>query len=623
MFADAHQNDNRQRVRDASDIVAVVGEHLSLKAKGREYVGLCPFHDDRNPSMCVVPTKQIFHCFVCGAGGDVFTFIQKYHSMDFREALEFLAERGNIELAKFNSAQSAQNQEHPGVGRKDIIAANEAAMSYFRTILAHPEHGRIARTLIEQRGISAEMVERFQIGASADRWDGLLLTVEKKNLHREAFAAAGLLKQRETGGEYDALRNRLIFPIHDQIGRVIAFGGRKINEEDEPKYLNSPETAVFRKSTTLFGLNHAARAIKKRHTAVIVEGYTDVIACHQAGIEHVVGTLGTALTTGHATVLRRLCDTVVLLFDGDEAGQRAADRAIEVLFSETIDIKIAALAGYTQAKDPDELLKLDNGAEIFEQVIAGAEDLLKWRFDRLRKSLSDAGPARMTQAIEDELSKLSDLGIANLSPVRRRLVIRQIANAAQIEESIVVNALRVGRRGPRRMHEDTDAIVRTDHEEGWKPGAREMLLGCLLCDGQLWVSMSSEERDLLSAGAFDSPMSRQVAQAMLDSIEDGAGSDLHAVLSALSEMDSGEIDAAPRATALHQMVSRETEENTERLHQMFRECVNTASLMDMRDAQSGEDGEMTDAERLRAFVERQRKVRERFGKGGKATLHGE
>ena len=232
------------------------------------------------------------------------------------------------------------------------------ACGFFRAILNHPEHGQAAREVIARRGISDEMVERFLIGASPDRWDGLVMTSEKQGVRTEALLGAGLVKQRERGdGQYDALRNRLIFPICDQIGRVIAFGGRKINEEDEPKYLNSPETSVFKKSTTLFGINHAARAIKRERTAVIVEGYTDVIACHQAGVEHVVGTLGTALTSGHATVLRRLCDTVVLLFDGDAAGIKAADRAIEVLLSETIDIKIAALAGYTEAKDPDELFK--------------------------------------------------------------------------------------------------------------------------------------------------------------------------------------------------------------------------------------------------------------------------
>ena len=622
--------DDRQRVRDASDIVAVVGEHLALKPKGREYVGLCPFHDDRNPSMCVVPAKQIFHCFVCGAGGDVFTFIQKYHSMGFRESLEYLAERGNIELTPFKPGLSgAMNAgSNGGIGKREIMAANETAQSFFRTILSHPEHGQRAREIIAQRGISPEMVEKFGIGASPDRWDGLLMTAQGKGMGLEEFLAAGLIKERETGGHYDALRNRLIFPICDQIGRVIAFGGRKINEEDEPKYLNSPETAAFHKSTTLFGINHASRAIKRERTAVIVEGYTDVIACHQAGIEHVVGTLGTALTKGHATVLRRLCDTVVLLFDGDDAGIKAADRAIEVLFAETIDIKVAALAGFTEYKDPDELLKSEGGAEIFRQVIEGAVDLTKWRFDRLRDELKDAGPARVTQRVEEEIRKLSDLGLAGLSPMRRGLMIRQIAHAAGVEQSVVSSAIRLGRSQPRFETNTEDEGI---HEEiNWKPNAREQLLGCLLYDPNLWLLMSSEQRELTRTTAFGSPWSMGVADAMHLSVENGTGTGLHAVLGELASQseESGEnlVEVEQRATMLRQLIARDTEGIAERVTRLFHECIESVSLIDSQqepiEATNAND-EVDEAAKLQAFIEMQRGKRKKFGRSGKNLLSGE
>jgi len=618
------EHDDRQRVRDASDIVAVVGEHLTLKPKGREYVGLCPFHDDRNPSMCVIPAKQIFHCFVCGTGGDVFTFIQKYHSMGFREALEFLAERGNVELTPFKPGGGSGNapESNTGIGKREIMAANETAQSFFKTILNHPEHGKEARTILEQRGISPEMVERFGIGASPDRWDGLLMTVEKNGLNLEAMVGAGLIKARETDGHYDALRNRLIFPICDQIGRVVAFGGRKINEEDEPKYLNSPETLVFRKSTTLFGINLAARAIKRERTAVIVEGYTDVIACHQAGIEHVVGTLGTALTSGHATVLRRLCDTVVLLFDGDAAGIKAADRAIEVLLSETIDIRIAALAGFTDAKDPDELLKRDGGVKAFGRVIAGSVDLVKWRFDRLRDELLNAGPAEVSRRIQEELARLSELGLGELSPVRRRLMIRQIAKAARIEEGVVNAAIRTG-RSPRRFaqgpeHDGDDA------ELHWKPGAREMLLGCLLYDENLWLLMSSDERELTRTTAFESALTRVVADAMHQSAENGTGTGLHAVLDELAALgdETGKnlVEGEQRATMLRQIVARDTEGINERVTKLFNGCVQSISLEDSGSKQEGGEDE---SDKLRAFIEAQREKREKFGRSGKHMLSGE
>jgi len=640
------EHDDRQRVRDASDIVAVVGEHLALKPKGREYVGLCPFHDDRNPSMCVIPAKQIFHCFVCGSGGDVFTFIQKYHSMGFREALEYLAERSNIELTKFtpggsnSGGSSGAFGDSGGIGKRAIMAANEVGQSFFRAILTHPEHGELARRVIEERGISAEMVEKFGIGASPDRWDGLLISVEKKGLNLDAMVAAGLIKARDTDGHYDALRNRLIFPIYDQIGRVIAFGGRILDPEDTPKYLNSPETQVFRKSTTLYGINHAQRAIKRERTAVVVEGYTDVIACHQAGIEHVVGTLGTALTSGHATVLRRLCDTVVLLFDGDEAGIKAADRAIEVLLGETIDIRIASLAGLTDAKDPDELLKRDGGAEIFEQVIAGSVDLIEWRFDRLREELKEAGPARVTQRIEEELGKLSDLGLGELTPVRRSLIIRQVARAAKIEEAVVIAAIRTGRsrrrpafEHPADMEQHGDAFG-DEHgdraEMDWKPEPREMLLGCLLYDENFWLRMSSKERELTRTTAFASPLSRTVADALHHSVENGTGTGLHAVLDELAvlgdETGKNLVEAEQRATMLRQIIARDTEGVAARVQRLFHECVGSVSLFDARKKmiECRDAVDLSDeGARLKAFIEEQRVNRKKFGRSGRNMLSGE
>lgn len=622
------QNDDVQRVRDASDIVRVVGEHLNLKPKGREFVGLCPFHDDKNPSMCVIPAKQIFHCFVCGSGGDVFTFVQKYHSMEFRESLEFLAERANIELTPFKGRASSDEGGSQGVGNKEILAANDMATGFFRAILTHPEHGQAARDVIARRGISEEMVERFLIGASPDRWDGLVVTAEKKGVRTEALLGAGLVKQRERGdGQYDALRNRLIFPICDQIGRVIAFGGRKINEEDEPKYLNSPETTVFKKSTTLYGINNAARAIKHERTAVIVEGYTDVIACHQAGAEHVVGTLGTALTSGHATVLRRLCDTVVLLFDGDAAGIKAADRAIEVLLSETIDIKIAALAGYTDAKDPDELFKQPDGAEVFRRVIDGSVDLIKWKFDRLREELKDAGPARVTQRIQEELDRLSELGLGELEPVRRRLMIRQVAQAARVEERVVTEAIRTGRG--RRRFSAPEGEIEHKGEMNWKPDTREQLLGCLLFESNLWNLLNSEQRELTSTVRFTSELTRRVADALHASAENGTGTGLHAVLAELSmlaqEDGTDALSANERATALYRFVAEHTEEVDERVTRLFNECISRLVWQESRQqerAMSVDDSSESEADMLARFLAGERKNRSKTGLGGRNRISG-
>lgn len=612
------QNNDVDRVRDASDIVGVIGDHLALKAKGREYVCLCPFHNDRNPSMCVVPAKQMYHCFVCGAGGDVFRFMMEYHSMTFREALTHLADRANIELTPFKPGGGGVVEGGTrGASKSDIVEVNSTAQGFFRAILAHPEHGAAARDLIERRGISAEMVEGFGIGAAPDRWDGLLSFAQSKGLSIEALKAAGLLKERDRGGAggmYDALRNRLIFPIRDQIGRPIAFGARRIDDEDEPKYLNSPETSAFHKSTTLFGIDRAARAIKRERVAVVVEGYTDVIACHQHGLEHVVGTLGTALTTGHAAVLRRLCDTVVLLFDGDEAGQRAADRAIEVLLKETIDIKIASLAGVTDAKDPDELLAREDGVATFNRAVDEGIDLLTWRFDRLRKELAGQGAARVTQRIEEEIRTLMDLGVDQLSPVRRRLIVRQVARAAGVEEEVVRASMRLGRRGPVRS-DDAPAGGSGGMNAPTRFTAREMLMGCLLSDASLWVTLTSDEHDMVRTTAFDSRASALVAQALLECVEHGSGTGLHAVLAELGamegEFDRDEVNPSGRAAALCRAIDEQCEGDRDRRARFLRECVRSVAIAES-ERESG-PRVVDDADALRAFMDRERAKRERFG----------
>lgn len=561
--------DDRQRVRDASDIVSVIGEHLSLKAKGREYACLCPFHDDHNPSMSVVPHKQIFHCFVCGAGGDVFTFVQRYHSMDFREALEFLAERAGIELTR----RKPQGQLAPGgseISRQDLVEANRVAADFFRAIFTHPEHGVLARVVAEKRRLTPEMIEAFTIGASPDRWDGLLTTVRSKSLDEAHFRAAGLIKPKDSGGDYDALRNRLIFPIHEHpTGRVIAFGARRLDDDDEPKYLNSPETPVFNKSKTLFGLHQAARSIQKQGQAIIVEGYTDVIACHQAGITNVVGTLGTALTTQHAAVLRRLCDTVVLLFDADEAGQRAADRALEVLFSEEIDIRVAA--GAEGAKDPDELLRTEGGIEAFNTMVSDAIDLLDFRFRRLRASLAGAGIAGTSRVLGDEMARLNELGLDRLRPLRKKLIIRKLAQIAGVDEQTMREAIPGGRKFARQ-----ETQIEVKDMLGRALGARESVLGAILCDPTVWMGIGHDDRDLLAAPLFESEALRAVADAVHLLDEDGRRP---ALADVLGELETAEAQSA--AVELERIVSVQTGGKGERFNDYWRQCLDRLRIQAM------------------------------------------
>jgi DNA primase len=436
------------RVREATDMVALVGEHVHLTRRGREHVGICPFHEDHSPSLCVVTHKgQAFYkCHACGAAGDVFGFVMEYHRKDFREALEFLAQRAGVALRP----RSAAHEASPRDGLREI---NAFALAFFRRALRDPEAGAAARAALEERGIDASMVDRFQLGAAPPGYSGLSAALRDDAARREAARAAGLLKPRTDGSLYDAFRNRIIFPIFDEMGAPVAFGGRRLDPQDEPKYLNSSESPLFHKSQTLYGLHLARRAIIESRQAIVTEGYTDVIAAAQAGIENVVATLGTALTVEHARRLSRLCETVVLVFDGDEAGMKAAERALEVLFSQPVEVRICVLPG---GQDPDDLLRTAGGPDRFRAAVAGATGALDFALERfaarLRAASSIAGRERLLQEF---LGRLAEMGFNQVAGVRRRHVLASVAERLAVPVADLERAL--PRARPARADDATAA----------------------------------------------------------------------------------------------------------------------------------------------------------------------
>jgi DNA primase len=549
MFSPGDRGDV-ERVKDASDIVRIIGEHLALKPKGREFVGLCPFHDDKTPSLHVVPAKHFYKCFSCGAAGDVLTFVQKHLRMEFREALEYLAQRAGIELTK----QRGSHEDSTGPGRRDLHAACQNACDFFRETLRHPVAGKPGQNVITTRGISPEMVEAFQLGLAPDAWDGLSNKFARK-FGPEVLFAAGLLKRRENGsGHYDTFRNRLIFPIADKTGRVIAFGARKIKPEDEPKYLNSPETPLFHKSSTLYALHLAARTIQETRTAIICEGYTDVIACHQAGFRNAVATLGTALTLEHARQLRLLCDKVVLLFDGDEAGQRAADRAVSVFFREPVDVHVATLSAYTDAKDPDELLKREGGGEVFKKVLAGAPDVLTYRFARLQATLTDVGPSKRSWLLMEHVEQMVAAGLANMPPVRQSLIVRLLASVSQVSETAIWEAI----KDRQRTRSHVERILKS------RPTPHEEVLSLLLDHLPLWQCLNEEDKNALAPETFEAPLI-PVASSVHKAAEDGEDEwspDF------LSDLESRQI-----ALNLRDRVGRRCESIPIRRNQYFHACL--------------------------------------------------
>lgn len=356
-----YSDDIIEEVRVKNDIVDVISQYVKLQRKGSSYFGLCPFHNEKTPSFSVSPAKQMYYCFGCGAGGNVFTFIMEYENFSFGEALKFLADRAGVELPQIEYSKEAQEQANQ---RNSLLEIQKAVASYFYYNLRR-ENGKTAYQYLKSRGLSDETMQKFGLGYSDKYSDDLYQYLKKKGYSDELLLESGLFHIDERRGIYDKFWNRVIFPIMDVNNRVIGFGGRVMGD-GMPKYLNSPETKIFDKSRNLYGLNIARTSRKKQ--LIICEGYMDVISMHQAGFTNAVASLGTALTSGHANLIKRYTDEVLLLYDSDEAGVRAALRGIPILRSAGVRSKVVNLKPY---KDPDEFIKAE-GPENFEKRLSKA-----------------------------------------------------------------------------------------------------------------------------------------------------------------------------------------------------------------------------------------------------------
>ena len=329
-----------QEVRDRVDIVELIGRHLTLKKSGRNHVGLCPFHGEKTPSFNVNSDRQSYYCFGCNEGGNAFTFLMHVENLTFPESVRTLARECGIEVPE-SSGSGRSNTEN-------LYRANEVAQDRYRKALLVP--GNPALAYLEARGLTADAVEKFQLGYVPDSWDAIATALRDEGISPEIGAQVGLLAERRSGGHYDRLRDRVTFPICDVRGRVIGFGGRAISPEQEPKYLNTPESPIFHKRAALYGYPDALGPIRSAARVVVVEGYFDRIALDLAGVSNAVATCGTALTPDHVRDLRRRTGEVVLLFDGDEAGQRALEKALQLLLPEGVRVRAAVLPA---GDDPD------------------------------------------------------------------------------------------------------------------------------------------------------------------------------------------------------------------------------------------------------------------------------
>jgi len=391
----------REQIRSASDIVDVIGSYVPLKRAGANFVALCPFHKEKTPSFNVNPHLQIFKCFGCHKGGDVFAFVMEYESIDFPEAIRRLAERARIPLEVENRPGQQQSRHL----KENLLQIHEQITQRWQNALAGEASGQPARDYLARRGVSAEAIKLFRLGAAPDSWDDTVNWAKSKGYELSLVEQAGLILRKE-GSEsfYDRFRGRLMFPICDEQGRVIGFSGRILGDEKTAKYVNSPETPIFTKSKVFFGLDKSKRVLLDAGHAIICEGQLDLIACFMAGVQNIVAPQGTAFTSEHARILKRYVEEVILCFDADDAGQNAMVRALDSLLAAGLAVRVAVIP---PPHDPDSFIKA-SGGEAFKQLLARAEGFFDFYLNRLcatNEQATDKGRIAILRAMAEAVHK--------------------------------------------------------------------------------------------------------------------------------------------------------------------------------------------------------------------------
>jgi len=418
-----HQDRVVDDVRGASDIVEIIGQFVTLKKAGRNFKGLCPFHGEKSPSFMVHPEKQIFHCFGCGVGGDVFSFLMRQDNMSFPEALRHLAERAHITIPENTWKKTGSEVDH---GKLYEIGA--LARDYYQAQLKDAVQGKLARDYLSQRGIRDDIVEEFSLGWAPDGWRGLFETLTRRGVLEKDILEAGLIKQGQAGRPYDVFRARIIFPILNLQGKVIGFGGRMMGEGEGPKYLNSPESPVFQKRRELFGLYYAKKHIdREKPRLLVVEGYMDFLGLYQAGFRNTVATLGTALTDAHVQILKRFAEEAIVIYDGDRAGLEASLKGLEIFLEGGMNVKLVRMP---EGDDPDDFIKRE-GAEAFQKLLDGAADFFDFKLEvaMARHNVSEPlGVMRVAADFSATLAKIKN-------PVLTSHYLGRLASILKVDET--------------------------------------------------------------------------------------------------------------------------------------------------------------------------------------------
>ena len=517
-------------VRQSNDIVDVISQYVRLKRSGRNYFGLCPFHNEKSPSFSVSPEKQIFHCFGCGVGGNVFTFLTKIEGINFVEAVQLLAERANIQLPTLeNNVDSAKEAL-----KAKVYKVNEFTAKYYHENLYRPE-SKMAQEYIKKRKLSNETLKAFQIGFSG-KFDELYKELKKQGFEEREILESGLVNKNERGQYIDRYRNRLMFPICDARGRVIAFGGRVL-DDSKPKYINSPENIVYSKGRHLYGLNVAKKYdIKKR--LLIVEGYMDVVSLHQRDIHNVVASLGTALTQQQGYLLRNNTEQIILSYDSDEAGQTAKVRAMEILQNMGCDIRVLQMEG---AKDPDEYV-IKYGNARFQNLVDKAISVIEFKVKILRQSLN-------LESTNDKIKFLNEIAklISKIdNSMEREVYIEKIAKEYDVSKEAIyaeVNKLTYKESKDEKLLSKPKPVVRhiekkeTDNiSEATKRRENTVLAILLSGDRNIYEIIKQN----ITIKDFKYEIDKKIAEKLYEEFENG-NSNINSIIDDLSEEEQNHI----------------------------------------------------------------------------------
>lgn len=508
-------------IRDRSSILEVVSDYVTLKKTGRNHRGLCPFHSEKTPSFMVNEEKQIFHCFGCGEGGDVFAFLMKAGHYSFPQAMEELAKRYGVRLPARELSASQKKQMDK---RESLFEINRIASEYFRDLLTRRREGEEGRRYLSQRGISQEVVAEHGLGYSTDRWDGLVEHLREKKASLDLARELGLIFPKKREGWYDAFRSRVLFPIFDLHQRIVGFGGRII-KKGEPKYLNSPESSIYHKGEVLYGLQVAKRYATEKDCIIVVEGYFDLLTLHQYGWRHSVATLGTALTPQHIRTLKRYTKNLITLFDADQAGVQATLRSLPLFLEEEVAGKTVILPN---GEDPDGFLRKGN-LEDFTKRVEQAVPLVDFFFQRLMRTYdvkSVDGKVRIAKEGLALLGKIPDR-------IRRDFYTKALAERLDVKESFLYEMLPSYPKGRPKEGEDSkeSSLERTF------PKSEEMVVRLMVHHPEVIPTISQE--DVLKE--FESPILQKIAKALVDLYQRKGRLDLPEALASFEETLKGRL----------------------------------------------------------------------------------